>query len=392
MRDWLYSDSPTPIRMAAGRNDPAGAIESSADLLFVSHDLSLSGAPMMLLHAAAWCKRHGMFVVVMAPEDGPLRDKFEAEGIPLIIDPLVEMEHESFAAFARHFDCVVANTIRSGAVVRALKGENIPVVWWLHEPGSVGEHYLREQPKLRAAMPLADLLLAPSEQTAGVYRSHTDSPVKCLRNAIPDVRAKLEPREEGSRPLRFLLLASVEPRKGQDIFVKALAQLPRELQETAHFEIAGRTLDPDFWPTVEPIANGIKNLSVTGALSHAEAIEKLSAADVIVAPSRDEAMPTVTILEAMSLSKAIVTTTVGGALEVFTEGENALLVRPEAPDALAGAIRRLIEDPSLVRELGDKARRTFETSFTIERFGAEFSALITGAMAPAAAGITTQAI
>jgi GT2 family glycosyltransferase len=391
MRDWLHTDSPTPIRMA-GRNEPAAVIETSADLLFVSHDLSLSGAPMMLFHAAAWCKRHGMFVVVMAPEEGPLREKFESEGIPIIIDPLVEKEHDSFAAFARHFDCVLANTIRSGAVVRALKNEDVPVVWWLHEPGSVGEHYLREESKLRAAMPLADLLLAPSEHTAAAYRAYTESPVKCLHNAIPDIRTATPQADEDPRPLRFLLLASVEPRKGQDIFVKALAKLPREFQQRAHFEIAGRILDPDFWPTVEPIANGIKNLSVTGALSHVEAIAKLSAADVIVSPSRDEAMPTVTILEAMSLGKAIITTTVGGALETFTEGENALLVRPEAPELLAMAIRRLIEDPRLVRELGQKARRTYEENFTIERFGAEFTALITEAISPALAGVTTQPI
>ena len=72
MRDWLHTDSPTPIRMS-GRNEPNAVIETSADLLFVSHDLSLSGAPMMLFHAAAWCKQHGIFVTVMAPEDGPLR-------------------------------------------------------------------------------------------------------------------------------------------------------------------------------------------------------------------------------------------------------------------------------------------------------------------------------
>jgi GT2 family glycosyltransferase len=390
MRDWLYSDSPTPIRMA-GQNEPQAAIETSADLLFISHDLSLSGAPMMLFHAATWCKRHGIFVVAMAPEDGPLREKFEAEGMPLIIDPLVEMEHESFAAFARNFDCVVANTIRTSAVVRALKKEEVPVVWWLHEPGSVGEHYLREEPKLRAAMPLADFLLAPSEQTAGVYRPFTESPVKCLRNAIPDIRAAGAKRtDQAARPLRFLLLASVEPRKGQDVFVKALAQLPKEIQEAAHFEIAGRILDPDFWPTVGPIADGIKNLSVTGALSHAEAIAKLSAADVIVSPSRDEAMPTVTILEAMSLGKAIIATTVGGALEVFTEGRNALLVRPEAPDALAGAIRRLIEDPALVRELGNSARETYDGNFTIDRLGPEFFALIKEAISPAAAAVAVQ--
>ncbi|MEY2481743.1 MAG: hypothetical protein QOK24_271 [Verrucomicrobiota bacterium] len=380
MRDWLYSDSPTPIRMT-GRNG-AAATATAPDLLFVSHDLSLSGAPMMLLHAAAWCKRNGMFVVVMAPEDGPLRAKYESEGIPLIIDPLIETEHESFRAFARNFDCVVANTIRSSAVVRAMKKEDVPVVWWLHEPGSVGEHYLREEPQLRAAMPLADVLFSPSERTASVYRPFTESPVKCLRNAIPDIRTEVAaPGDSTIHPLRFLLLASVEPRKGQDIFVKALAQLPVALQQSARFEISGRILDPDFWPTFASIADGIKNLSVSGALSHAEALAKLNAADVVVCPSRDEAMPTVTILEAMSLGKAIVTTTIGGALEVFRDGENALLVRPEAPDALAAAIRRLLEDPGLVAALGAKARLTYEKDFTIERLGGEFRELIMDAIA-----------
>ncbi|MEY2585988.1 MAG: hypothetical protein QOD80_2014 [Verrucomicrobiota bacterium] len=381
MRDWLHVDSPTPIRMW-GRNDPAASIGSSADLLFVSHDLSLSGAPMMLFYAAAWCKRNGFFVTAMAPEDGPLRAKFEAEGIPLIVDPLVETEHESFSAFGRDFDCVVANTIRTGAVVRALKREDVPVVWWLHEPGSVGEHYLREESKLRAAMPMADLLLAPSESTASVYRPYTDSPVKCLPNAIPDPGG---PVSEQARPgpLRFLLLASIEPRKGQDIFVKALAKLPKEIQRAAQFEIAGRILDPDFWPAIEPIAKQVENLTVIGALGHADALAKLRAADVIVSPSRDEAMPTVTILEAMSLGKAIVASNVGGATEAFVDGENAVLVRPEGIDELATAIRRLIENSALVPELGRKARETYEQSFTIERFGAEFSELIRGAISAA---------
>jgi GT2 family glycosyltransferase len=390
MRDWLYTDSPTPIRMVA--RDETGAVERAPDLLFVSHDLSLSGAPMMLFHVAAWCKRNGMFVVVMAPEDGPLREKYESEGIPLIVDPLVETEHESFASFARDFDCVIANTIRSGAVVRALKDEEVPVIWWLHEPGSVGEHYLREERDLRAAMPLANVLVAPSEQTAAVYRPFTERPVKCLRNAIPDVRPAADAAEVEARPLRFLLLASVEPRKGQDIFVKALAQLPGAVQQAAHFEIAGRILDPDFWPTFETVVGGIKNLSVTGVLSHQEALEKLRAADVIVCPSRDEAMPTVTILESMSLGRALIITMVGGALEVFAEGDNALLVRPEAPDALANAIRRLIEDPLLARELGEKARLTYEKDFTIERLGREFRELITEVISQPASRDLSKAI
>ena len=367
-----HSDSPAPTGMMTP-NQPRHR------LLFVSHDLSLSGAPMMLFHAATWCQRNGVLVQVIAPKDGPLREKLKAEDIPVIIDPLLETGHESFARFARDFDCIIANTIHTEAVVRALKGEEVPIAWWVHEPGSVGEHYLREDAKLRAAMPLADLLLVPSESTATVYRRYTDQPVKCLRNAIPDPGLGGE-RKDATRPLRFLLLGSVEPRKGQDVFVEALALLPVESQQAAHFQIAGRILDPDFWPKVEAVAKTLHHFSVQGALSHAEAIELMRAADVVVSASRDEAMPTVTILEAMSLGKALIATSVGGALEVLVEGENALLVGSEAPDALSAAIRRLIEDPALADELGKKARETYERNFTMERFGEEFRHLIEGAI------------
>ena len=375
MRDWLYTDSPTPIRMVA--RDRPESVKSSRDLLFVSHDLSLSGAPMMLFHAAQWCQQNGDFVVVMAPRGGRLTAKFQEEGIPVIIDPLVDTGHESFARFARDFDCIVANTILSSAIVHAMRNENVPIAWWIHEPGSVGEHFIREDARLRAALPLADMLVAPSERTATVYRPFSDRPTRCVRNAIPDLGWRLEKNDgAGARSLRFLLLASVEPRKGQDVFVQALALLPRELQEAAQFQIAGRILDPDFWPKIELLAKTLKNFSVQGALNHEEALELMKEADVIISASRDEAMPTMTILEAMSLGKALIATTVGGAREILVEGENALLVRPEAPEALAAAIRRLLEDPALASELGEKARTTYEKNFTMKRFGAEFRELL----------------
>ena len=120
----------------------------------------------------------------------------------------------------------------------------------------------------------------------------------------------------------------------------------------------------------------MKNLSIAGGVSQSEAIARIRRADVLVCSSRDEAMPTVTMLEAMSIGKAIISSLVGGADEFLVDGENALLVRPESPDALAGAIKRLIADRRLVSELGRKARATYEERFTMQRFGAEFGDLI----------------
>ena len=378
MRDWLHSDSPTPIRMIA-RDEPK-AVAASPDLLFVSHDLSLSGAPIMLFHAARWCHENGIFVVVIAPNDGPLREKLIDLGVPVIIDPLVASGHPSFADFARDFDCVLANSLKSTAVARALQKEDVPVVWWIHEPGSVGEHYLREDAELRSALPLAELVLAPSERTARTYRPFTDRPVKVLRNAIPDLGLSPRNKSDGTRSLRFVLLASIEPRKGQDIFVQALASLPDELKKGAEFQVAGRILDPDFWLKVDRLAAPLKNFSVMGALDHADAIELLRQADVVVCASRDEAMPVV-ILEALSLGKALIATTVGGVLEMLVDGDDALLVRPEEPEALAAAIRRLLEQPELIPQLGERARETYERQFTLDRFGRDLRAFIDEAMA-----------
>jgi glycosyltransferase involved in cell wall biosynthesis len=87
------------------------------------------------------------------------------------------------------------------------------------------------------------------------------------------------------------------------------------------------------------------------------------------------------MLEAMSLGKAIISTTVGGAIEFLIDGENALLVRPEVAGDLAEALARLIEQPKLARKLGQNARVTYERHFTMERFGPQFRDLITELLA-----------
>ena len=84
---------------------------SKADLLFVSHDLSWSGAPLILFQIAKWCKETGFFVTAMSPKGRSAARKIPRSGIPLLVDPLIVTGHPSFTAFAQGFDCVIASTI-----------------------------------------------------------------------------------------------------------------------------------------------------------------------------------------------------------------------------------------------------------------------------------------
>jgi glycosyltransferase involved in cell wall biosynthesis len=101
----------------------------------------------------------------------------------------------------------------------------------------------------------------------------------------------------------------------------------------------------------------------------------MSAADLVVCPSRDDPSPVV-VLEAMALGKSIVSTRVGAMPEVLDDGVSALLVGKDDPAGLAAAIRQLLDDPALAQRLGEGARQAFVDHLQIERWGRDIEALL----------------
>ena len=311
MRDWLYSDSPRPIRMDGARSAGCGRIVARSALRF-ARPFAFGCADDAVSRRALVSEQRRFLSLVMAPKDGPLREKLNAEGIPLIIDRSIETEASSFARFARDFDCIIANTILSGAVVRAMKNENVPIAWWLHEPALVGEHYIREDAKLRAALPLAGCALRSIRaDRRGLSPVHRSSGQDACGTRSPDLDWRVN--EAGGRNVGASApFSSARQRRAAErpgcFCAGAGVAAARTVQEAAQFQIGGRIPDPDFWPKVEAVATTVKNFSVRGVSDHTEAIDLMREADVLVSASRDEAMPTITVLEAMSLGKALIAT------------------------------------------------------------------------------------
>jgi glycosyltransferase involved in cell wall biosynthesis len=80
-----------------------------------------------------------------------------------------------------------------------------------------------------------------------------------------------------------------------------------------------------------------------------------SMADLVALPSYSEGSPNV-LLEAMAAGLPAVATAVGGVPEIAADEENALLVRPHAPEALGAALLRLLTSEDLRQRLGTRAR------------------------------------
>ncbi len=347
--------------------------------LFFFHETTWSGAPIQLLHLVTWLAEKGWEVAAAVPkastqEAGPISSRLTNLGVAT--HPLLDLAQwpdlPALRDLCRQYEVVVANTLVMWAAVRAAHEVNRPSVWYIHE-SLVAQHLLQQIPEIQPTLPLAQVLVMPTQRTASLYRRFLERPIEVVPYGIP--AAKKRPPLPHNRPLRFLLLGTYEPRKGQDLLLEAIAKLAAPLRTEAFFQMAGRRLDPKFFERLAAESAQLPNVELGAALEHEEAQSAIAAADVLVCASRDETMP-VAILEAMSLAKAIVTTEVGGIAEWLRHEVDALLVRPEDSDALARALQRCIEDPILRRKLGNNAGRTFTRNFSISRLGKTFAALL----------------
>lgn len=387
MRDWLYHDSPTPVRMFAARNS---VTESwTRDILLVSHELSLSGAPIILAHLAKWCRANGIFVVVMSPVDGPLREIFLDADIPLIVDPLLATGYEtftkfgqgfpvrsqqSFTKFARGFDAIVASTIFAAPLIRDAQIARVPSVWWIHE-GLVGEHFLKKYPGLGNVFEMADIITTPNEESRKIYQPFTSHRIRLWPYGIPDVSAEINAIQSEKKRVRFLLLGTVEARKGQQTFVRAVRQLPRDVRERSEFLVVGRPHEAHVAEEVRAAAKSLSHLHYQESVPHADAMALIRGADVMVCTSCDETGP-LTLIEGMALGKPILSTPVGLVAEKLVAGKEALFVKSEDEEELVEAMVRLVREPELRRRLAINSRRAYEKHFTLDRFAKDFVALI----------------
>ena len=383
------------------------AHNSRRNFLLISHDLSLSGAPIVLSHVAKWCKAHGVFVVIMSPVDGPLRETLVEAEIPLIIDPLLATgydaftrfgrqfpvkSHRSFTRFARNFDCVVASTIFAAPLIRDARTEAIPHIWWIQE-GLVGDHFLKKYSVLPAVLALAKLIITPDRFSRGIYQAFAKRPIRVLPYGIPDVaQGPATGRERGPvGPLRFLLLGTIEHRKGQKTLLEALGYLPPDVLDRSEFLIVGRPHDAKLAAEVKAAAEISPHLYFRETVAHRDALALIQEADVMICASWDETGP-LTLIEAMALGKAILSTKVGVVGENLIAEEEALFVEPGDAVGLAAAVQRLVRDPKLLRRLATNARNAYEQHFGLERFGTGFLTLAEEAISLATHGVENEPI
>jgi glycosyltransferase involved in cell wall biosynthesis len=207
----------------------------------------------------------------------------------------------------------------------------------------------------RAALACARRVITTSAATARLVAADygvTASLVSVVEPGTDRIAAAPRPRGD---TVALLAVGSLVPRKGYDLLVAALDRL-RDLPW--RLAIAGdRERDP---ATAQKLAADIAGRKLDGRISllGAVGVEKLAAlyaaADLFVLPSRFEGYGMV-YAEAIAHGLPVVATR-AGAIPDTVPPDAGVLVPPGDVDALAEALRRLIEDPAERERLAAGAR------------------------------------
>ncbi len=164
----------------------------------------------------------------------------------------------------------------------------------------------------------------------------------------------LGPRDASWR-WRLLHVGRLDPRKGIETAIRALARLPAE----ATLDVLGSG-DDRHRDHLLAVAQGLglEDRVRFGSVPRDRLPERYADADVFVFPTNWDEPFGLVPLEAMACGTPVIATGRGGSAEFLVDGANSLQFPAGDDAALAAAIERLAEDPPLRRRLVDGGLRT----------------------------------
>ena len=243
----------------------------------------------------------------------------------------------------------------------------------------------------REALRDARVRIAISPHTARrVAAAHPDLPAieTCLLALLPDEeapdRVPADTRVDYGPHTVVIIgrMASTERYKGHDQLILAWPRVVAEVPD-ASLVMVGRGDDVERLRAKAATLGLGRSVHFPGFVPDATMRALLRHSAVFAMPSRGEGFGLV-YLQAMRAGIPCIGSRDDAAADVIVDGETGLLVPQQDPDAIAGALGRLLTDESMRRRLGEAGRRRFENVFTYPRFRARLAGILSRAF-PAAA-------
>ncbi len=329
---------------------------------------------------------------VLAPCDGPPPELFviplgdsiptAANGsvAPLAPDPSCQLR--TIRALADEaFDVLhLHEPLAPGPTMTALVMHPAPTVGTFHAAGDSTSYRLANR-SLNWLAGRLDLRVAVSDDARELAERYFGGTYDMLFNGVEVERYRVE-RTVGRAGPTIMFCGRHEPRKGLDVLLNALAELPSDVR----CWVASDGPETD---ALQSRFGGDPRIEWLGRLTDDEKIARLASADVFCAPSLRGESFGVVLIEAMAAGTPIVASDLPGYRRVALPEVHALLTPPGDTAALATALKRILEDAELGRALaaqGAAWAEEFSMRSLAEHYVQRYQALIDEAAAEAAEG------
>jgi glycosyltransferase involved in cell wall biosynthesis len=164
-------------------------------------------------------------------------------------------------------------------------------------------------------------------------------------------------------PPTLLFLGRIEPQKRPDVALRAFA-IVASTNPDARLRIAGSGSQAAEMADLSTSLGIDSQVEFLGLVDPSEVNGLLDATTIFLMSSDYEGLP-IALLEAARKGRPTVATDVGGTREVVIDGESGLLVPPDDPTALAGAIATLLSDRARADQMGAVAAQHFRDGFAL---------------------------
>ena len=230
-------------------------------------------------------------------------------------------------------------------------------------------HYVRDayrlMPGYRSTRRDASAILAGSLATLEqLGPSLGDKALYLPENAIDELRFPKAQRGPLALPLRVAFLGRLVAYKGADMLIEAASGLMREGKVT--LDIIGDGPERASLSELAQRLGCAERVQFAGFVPHREVAARLAESDVFGFPSVREFGGGV-VLEAMALGLLPVVASYGGPRELVTDDTGYRVdfsSRDELIQGVRAALERLVSEPNLVREMGERARERVLSHFT----------------------------
>lgn len=167
----------------------------------------------------------------------------------------------------------------------------------------------------------------------------------------------------GVRPedLMLVSVARIEKRKGHDLILKAVSELPTALRDRLVVVSVGPAIEPAFAAKLDKLSKSLGVRFVRkGAISREAVRDHYAAADFACLPGKSDRFSVegfgLVFLEGNAQGTPAIASRLGGMGEAVLDNQTGLVVAPDNVHALAVAIARMANDRSLRMRLGQTAR------------------------------------